>query len=315
MEAKRENYIYKISNGNNDGKQQKQQQQEELEENDEVTTIVKEGQETAIANINNNIIIKDNYDDNDDDLNIDNINKINIKLNYHDKIDSFQETNKLDKSYNNNKSVGLPKFRYKYSEQKLALYLVQGGQVFIPLRVLGGIEKISDRINYNWNSEYTVGKKKVITGNMKSAKSITLYMHKDVSEQEIDIAGLHINYMIKARKNKSYSNWKEEQLIIKLHHSNTDEIKNYLITNSYKLSNLTNLIEKSYNFATGTIKQLKYKDYFNNFVKITNDLEFQIAISIYKIDKKKPSSSSNNEKFELWYDQQDQQEENDLIIM
>ncbi|CAJ0766674.1 22252_t:CDS:2, partial [Entrophospora sp. SA101] len=84
-----------------------------------------------------------------------------------------------------------------------------------------GIEKISDRviclylndedkclINYNWNSEYTVGKKKVITENMKSAKSITLYMHKDVSEQEIDIAGLHINYMIKARKNKSYSNWK-----------------------------------------------------------------------------------------------------------
>ncbi|CAJ0625324.1 9911_t:CDS:2 [Entrophospora sp. SA101] len=302
MEAKRENYIYKISNGNNDGKQQKQQQQEELEENDEVTTIVKEGQETAIANINNNIIIKDNYDDNDDDLNIDNINKINIKLNYHDiiqlhlallEIDSFQETNKLDKSYNNNKSVGLPKFRYKYSEQKLALYLVQGGQVFIPLRVLGGIEKISDRV-------------------------ICLYLNdedKYVSEQEIDIAGLHINYMIKARKNKSYSNWKEEQLIIKLHHSNTDEIKNYLITNSYKLSNLTNLIEKSYNFATGTIKQLKYKDYFNNFVKITNDLEFQIAISIYKIDKKKPSSSSNNEKFELWYDQQDQQEENDLIIM
>ncbi|CAJ0768756.1 20362_t:CDS:2 [Entrophospora sp. SA101] len=208
-------------------------------------------------------------------------------------IDSFQETNKLDKSYNNNKSVGLPKFRYKYSEQKLALYLVQGGQVFIPLRVLGGIEKISDRV-------------------------ICLYLNdedKYVSEQEIDIAGLHINYMIKARKNKSYSNWKEEQLIIKLHHSNTDEIKNYLITNSYKLSNLTNLIEKSYNFATGTIKQLKYKDYFNNFVKITNDLEFQIAISIYKIDKKKPSSSSNNEKFELWYDQQDQQEENDLIIM
>nr|CAG8679561.1 4277_t:CDS:2 [Entrophospora candida] len=180
-------------------------------------------------------------------------------------IDSFQETNKLDKSYNNNKSVGLPKFRYKYSEQKLALYLVQGGQVFIPLRVLGGIEKISDRV-------------------------ICLYLNDE-------------------------DKCLEEQLIIKLHHSNTDEIKNYLITNSYKLSNLTNLIEKSYNFATGTIKQLKYKDYFNNFVKITNDLEFQIAISIYKIDKKNPSSSSNNEKFELWYDQQDQQEENDLIIM
>nr|CAG8463503.1 10919_t:CDS:2 [Entrophospora candida] len=334
-------------------------------------------------------------------------------------IDSFQETNKLDhvkKPYNNNKSVGLPKFRYKYLEHKLTLYLVHNGQIFIPLEALEGIEKISDRINYNWNSEYTAGKKKVITENMKSAKSITLYMHKDVSEQEIDIAGLHINYMIKARKNKSYSSWKddwgkisdsnnyskkkhdgnfnknkkygndykynnsnsdknmndydenkkgvnnynnnsdsdkfcyqkfkiltpknnkngnnnnssnnnntsnnnvevdliklfddleEEQLIIKLHHSNTDEVKNYLITKSYKLSNLTNLIEKSYNFATGTIKQLKYKDYFNNFVKITNDLEFQIAISIYKIDKNNPNSSSNNnEKFELWYDQQDQQ--------
>ncbi|CAJ0762580.1 13293_t:CDS:2 [Entrophospora sp. SA101] len=128
-------------------------------------------------------------------------------------IDSFQETNKLDhvkKPYNNNKSVGLPKFRYKYLEHKLTLYLVHNGQIFIPIEALEGIEKISDRViclylNDEDKCLYTAGKKKVITENMKSAKSITLYMHKDVSEQEIDIAGLHINYMIKARKNKSYS--------------------------------------------------------------------------------------------------------------
>ncbi|CAJ0926520.1 204_t:CDS:2 [Entrophospora sp. SA101] len=132
-------------------------------------------------------------------------------------IDSFQETNKLDhvkKPYNNNKSVGLPKFRYKYLEHKLTLYLVHNGQIFIPIEALEGIEKISDRViclylNDEDKCLYTAGKKKVITENMKSAKSITLYMHKDVSEQEIDIAGLHINYMIKARKNKSYSSWKK----------------------------------------------------------------------------------------------------------
>ncbi|CAJ0633163.1 15253_t:CDS:2 [Entrophospora sp. SA101] len=64
-------------------------------------------------------------------------------------IDSFQETNKLDhvkKPYNNNKSVGLPKFRYKYLEHKLTLYLVHNGQIFIPIEALEGIEKISDRV-------------------------------------------------------------------------------------------------------------------------------------------------------------------------
>ncbi|CAJ0926536.1 211_t:CDS:2 [Entrophospora sp. SA101] len=92
-------------------------------------------------------------------------------------IDSFQETNKLDhvkKPYNNNKSVGLPKFRYKYLEHKLTLYLVHNGQIFIPIEALEGIEKISDRINYNWNS---------VTF---ASPSITVYIYENIKSTSID---------------------------------------------------------------------------------------------------------------------------------
>ncbi|RIA93220.1 hypothetical protein C1645_762833 [Glomus cerebriforme] len=223
-----------------------------------------------------------------------------------------------------------PKFRYRYLKEGIVLYLLNNGQIFIPLQALSRIEKGKNKevklilkedkkklIEYCWNDNYTHGKKVVIKENMRASQHILLKFHKDVPIKEIDIVGLHIDYLINKNNlrtslgsdgeivpqsswNSSWgllkndnpeifikSNNDNEELVIKFHIH--DEIRIFLFNNSLQFQEIKEHIEEACNLPI--IRKLKYKDDDDEFITISSQDEFKIALTLY----------SKNNKLEMWY--------------
>jgi hypothetical protein len=227
----------------------------------------------------------------------------------------FIEYNKKNNIY----KYSPPKFRYRYLKQGIILYLLNNGQIFIPLQALSCIEKGMNKevklilredkkksIEYKWNRNYTHGKKVVIKENIRASNYIFLKFHDDVSIKEIDIVGLHIDYLINKNNSRNslcinseinsqsnwYSNWgliknDNKELIIKFHIN--DEIRIFLFNNTLQFQEIKEHIEKACNLQT--IRKLKYKDNDDEFITISSHEEFKIAYSLY----------SKNKKLEMWY--------------
>ncbi|KAF0492534.1 hypothetical protein F8M41_021657 [Gigaspora margarita] len=251
-----------------------------------------------------------------------NINSVNnCEENYNNSNTSNSNTNNSNSTNNVNKRFkkryGPPKFRYKYLEAKIILYLLQNCQIYIPLQTLRGIEKLQEKImrlifkdddnkrlvEFIWDESYTRGKKTVILDNFNKASSITLVVHQDVPEKEIDIAGLHIDYLINKMSTndgiRTTPSWGyrwtfnhnpfniNEHYIIKLHTGNDIRIFLFKKLQSYK--EIKSSIETTLNVRN--IKNFKYKDEIGEFIIITTPHELETAFKYH----------SKNNKLELWY--------------
>ncbi|CAG8647279.1 26838_t:CDS:2 [Dentiscutata erythropus] len=250
-----------------------------------------------------------------EEKNINSINKCEENYNSNSNTSNSNSTNNNKKPLK--KKYGPPKFRYKYLEAKIILYLLQNCQIYIPLQALRGIEKLQEKImrlifkeddnkrlvEFIWGEGYTRGKKTVILDNFNKASSITLVVHQDVPEKEIDIAGLHIDYLI----NKTPTNdgirttpswgyrWTfnhnsfniNEHYIIKLHTGNDIRIFLFKKLQSYK--EIKSSIESAINVRS--IKNFKYKDDVGEFITISTPHELETAFKYH----------SKKNKLELWY--------------
>jgi len=230
----------------------------------------------------------------------------------------YGSNNNLKSQSDSIRKYSPPKFRYKYLKGRIVLYLLHNGQIFIPLEALSGIEKLKSKavklilkegkknlIEYNWNDSYTHGKKVVIKENMRAAQHIFLKFHHDVFTKEIDIVGLHIDYLI--NKNNSgtsdpdvprsswISSWglfkknesnNDNEMVIKFHINN--EIRIFLFDNSSQLQEIKEQIEEACNLST--IRKLKCKDDNDKFIIISSQEEFETAFILY----------SKNNRFEMW---------------
>ncbi|CAI2181388.1 5963_t:CDS:2 [Funneliformis geosporum] len=217
-----------------------------------------------------------------------------------------------------NSSIGKcapPKFRYRYLKESIVLYLLYNGQLFIPLEALSGIKKVKSReiklilkegekdlIEYKLNNSYSNGKKLVIRENLREALFIFLRFHKDVSTKEVDIVGLHIDYLINKKNNSRTpegeivqrsswgSNWglfnnernesfiqSNDEMVIKFHIN--DEIRIFLFDGHSQYQEIKEHIEKI--FCLETIKKLKYKDDDGEFIIMSSQEEFYTAFSLY----------------------------------
>ncbi|CAG8496542.1 15089_t:CDS:2 [Acaulospora colombiana] len=85
---------------------------------------------------------------------------------------------------------GPPKFRYRYMEESIQLCLLQNAQIKVPLRSLRSIEKSDERV-------FRLELKNDSVARDKNAKYITMITHRGVVEKELDIIGLHIDYLVK----------------------------------------------------------------------------------------------------------------------
>ncbi|CAG8501688.1 2171_t:CDS:2, partial [Scutellospora calospora] len=216
------------------------------------------------------------------------------------------------------KRYGPPKFRYKYLEAKIILYLVQNCQICIPLQALKGIEKVQEKIMrliFKEDNKLLIISVKLIippslpipipirsglgsqlgnkaTNVEEEASSITLVVHQDVTEKEIDIAGLHIDYLINQMSNHGIrttpswgSRWAfnhnplnvSEHYIIKLHTGNDTRIFLFKKLQSYK--EIKNSIESAINVHN--IKNFKYKDEVGEFITISTPHELETAFNYH----------------------------------
>ncbi|CAG8484742.1 266_t:CDS:1 [Funneliformis caledonium] len=218
-----------------------------------------------------------------------------------------------------------PKFRYRYLKESIVLYLLYNGQLFIPLEALSGIQKVKSReiklilkegekglIEYKLNNSYSNGKKLVIKENLREAQFIFLRFHKDVSTKEIDIVGLHIDYLINKKTNSRIpegeivprsswgSSWglihndmnesfikSNNEMVIKFHIN--DEIRIFLFDGHSQYQEIKEYIEKV--FCLATIQKLKYKDDDGEFIIMSSQEEFNTAFTLY----------SKSNKLEIWY--------------
>ncbi|CAG8617898.1 21213_t:CDS:2, partial [Gigaspora rosea] len=228
-----------------------------------------------------------------------NINSVNnCEENYNNSNTSNSNTSNSNSTNNANKRFkkryGPPKFRYKYLEAKIILYLLQNCQIYIPLQTLRGIEKLQEKIMRLIFKD---------DDNKRLASSITLVVHQDVPEKEIDIAGLHIDYLINKMSTndgiRTTPSWGyrwtfnhnpfniNEYYIIKLHTGNDIRIFLFKKLQSYK--EIKSSIETSLNVRN--IKNFKYKDEVGEFITITTPHELETAFKYH----------SKNNKLELWY--------------
>ena len=154
----------------------------------------------------------------------------------------------------------------------------------------------------------------MIKENIRSSQFIFLKFHRDVSIEEINIVGLHIDYLLNTRDSKIslnpdgeavQSSWNsswglpkndtqensnisnKEELVIKFHIN--DEVRIFLFDDSLQFQEIKEYIEESCNLST--IRRLKYKDDDDEFITISSQEEFKTAFTLY----------SKNNKLELWY--------------
>ncbi|RIA98915.1 hypothetical protein C1645_587260 [Glomus cerebriforme] len=115
-------------------------------------------------------------------------------------------------------------------------------------------------------------------------------------QQVIDMAGLHIHYLIN-RNNKNItrapvSNWgksnaisclmREEEILLKCHVGHDIRILSFIQPIRYEV--IKRKIQESFGIAE--ISRLKYKDEDGEFITIINNVDFDTAIKLYKKENK-----------------------------
>ncbi|CAG8731463.1 816_t:CDS:2, partial [Acaulospora morrowiae] len=127
--------------------------------------------------------------------------------------DRGENTNRIEIS---DRRYGPPKFRYRYMEESIQLCLLQNTQIWVPLKSLKSIEKrdkrvfkfelkddlvarerVKEKITCHFDFYYPTHKRTLISESIKGAQCVTMITHKGVVEKELDIIGLHIDYIIK----------------------------------------------------------------------------------------------------------------------
>ncbi|CAG8443904.1 7490_t:CDS:10 [Diversispora eburnea] len=292
---------------------------------------------------NHNNIIKNTDDINfDDDNNFDGLNDITIKEDY---LTQVTRRRQKDKNKRNNgieisdRRFGPPKFRYKYSSDAIQLCLLRNAQIWIPLKSVKSIEKKDKRvfklelkpdsiarnlISCQFDFYYSEIKKALIEENIKKAQYITMITHKGVNETELDIIGLHIDYLVKMlnadnqhdsiflswgavgwgsqvqESSSSRSSQAEGKQIQSFNHNNKENewiIKYNVIddTRIFRFRAFTKFrtIKEAIKEALQSpfIKEFKYKDDTGEFITISNDDDFSIAFHYY----------AKKNKLEIWH--------------
>ncbi|RHZ55451.1 hypothetical protein Glove_415g28 [Diversispora epigaea] len=291
---------------------------------------------------NHNIIIKNTADINfDDDNNFDGFDDTTIKEDY---LTQVTRRGQKDKNKCNNRleigdrRFGPPKFRYKYSSDAIQLCLLRNVQIWIPLKSLKSIEKKDKRvfklelktdsiarnlISCQFDFYYSEIKKALIEENIKKTRYITMITHKEVNETELDIIGLHIDYLVKmlnadnqhdsiflswgavgwgsqVQKSSSRSSQAEGKQIQSFNHINKENewiIKYNVIDDTRifrfraftKFRTIKETIKEA--FQSPFIKEFKYKDDMGEFITISNDNDFSIAFRYY----------AKKNKLEIWH--------------
>ncbi|CAG8643703.1 17282_t:CDS:2, partial [Racocetra fulgida] len=170
------------------------------------------------------------------------------------------------------------KFRYKYLEEGISIFLNENNaKIYIPINSLEAISNVQFNL--------------IVLTLKKNCSNL-----ERTPQQAIDIAGLHINYLVnknnKYKGNKTYiANWgymtslhltQGEDFLIKCHidgdirilrfksHSQFEDIKHAIID----ASNVHN------------ITKIYYKDDDGEHITIVNTADFETALKLYKKDNK-----------------------------
>ncbi|CAG8723329.1 19766_t:CDS:2, partial [Racocetra persica] len=200
------------------------------------------------------------------------------------------------------------KFRYKYLEEGISIFLNENNaKIYIPINSLEAISKVQFNLivltlKKNCSNLISYASKDGFVGddpirkNLNRTSSISMIAQERTPQQAIDIAGLHIHYLVnknnKYKDNKTYiANWgymtslrltQGEDFLIKCHLD--DDIRILRFKSHSQFEDIKHAIIDASNVHN--ITKIYYKDDDGEHITIVNTADFETALKLYKKDNK-----------------------------
>ncbi|CAG8528447.1 16324_t:CDS:2 [Gigaspora margarita] len=187
------------------------------------------------------------------------------------------------------------RFRYKYLEEGISIFLNENkAKIYIPIDALEAISKVqhnllvltlkkdcSNLISYASKDGFV--NDDPIRENLSRASSISMIAQEKTPQQAIDMAGLHIHYLVN-RNNKYKANKTHigEDFLIKCHVD--DNIRILRFKSNSQFEEIKHTIIDTFNVRN--ITKFYYKDDDGEYITIVNTADFDTASKLYKKDNR-----------------------------
>ncbi|CAG8463398.1 8580_t:CDS:2 [Cetraspora pellucida] len=200
------------------------------------------------------------------------------------------------------------KFRYKYLEGGISIFLNENkAKIYIPIDALEAISKVQLNLivltlKKNCSNLISYASKDGFIGddpireNLYRTSYISMIAQERSPQQAIDIAGLHIHYLVnkntKHEGNKTHiANWghmtdlhfiQGEDFLIKCHIA--DDIRILRFKSYSQFEDIKHAVIDAFNVHY--ITKIYYKDDDGEYITMVNTADFETALKLYKKDNK-----------------------------